>query len=101
MLMIEKNAGEIRCCGPSGCGQLKPATVNYDVPEGMGRPHDRYCIGAKCAAWNYLTENLVVDIETAKTRQLRSGEVIDPFRQFIMRGQSGNGFCGLAGRPEL
>ena len=41
MIIYPKDlAAGIRCCGPVGCGE----------PNGFGH---RYCIGEKCAAWEF------------------------------------------------
>lgn len=47
MLIEEKNADVIRCCGPEGCGKATSIASN-----------DRYCIGTACAGWRWIPQIL-------------------------------------------
>lgn len=69
-MIVEKEAGEIRCCGPRGCGLID---MRYGGLDGI-----RWCIGATCAGWRWATEmNKQGDHQRSTTV----------------------GYCGLAGRP--
>ena len=43
-LVIEREAGERRCCGPHPCGAATLASTDPSV---------RWCVGARCMAWRH------------------------------------------------
>lgn len=47
MWHTEKDAKDMRCCGPEGCGEVPRPSLK----------DGRHCIGARCMAWEWSSEN--------------------------------------------
>lgn len=81
--MTELDAGQKRCCGPEGCGQVN-GVEEYPARAMMAGTvvPVRWCIGFACMAWRWLHPGFDHD---------QIGNPISP--------QPPAGFCGLAGKP--
>lgn len=84
-MIVEKEAREIRCCGPAHCGWID---MRYGGPDGI-----RLCIGAKCAGWRW------VDVPNPEYKPMRTSVYYDGVGPPAHIKSTTVGYCGLAGRP--
>ena len=49
-MIIKNEDASMRCCGPEGCGTLRP-TPEAPAPYTALSPVARYCIRMRCMAW--------------------------------------------------
>lgn len=98
MIYPENKASEFRCCGPEGCGSY-PEPPEFTVPAEAPPPDPtkwtpgpieymhgdpvvitgpRFCIGAKCAAWEWHDAEIECEFKytatESETRQPPSGD---------------------------
>ena len=88
----EEEMREIRCCGPEGCGVIRPVDEHGNVDkkeESKLRPPNqlwqgypavaRFCIASKCAAWRWDRDQQIAEYDPERGRDPKS-----------------RGYCGLA-----
>ena len=56
IMRTEEEAKATRCCGPTGCGALRPAKTVENATRVVPVDFDRFCIGSACMAWRASTE---------------------------------------------
>ena len=100
MIIEETKAGDMRCCGPEGCGSREWTGENAQSA--------RFCIGSRCMAWRWLYDKQSlhaylnkVDVDRAVSEgyKIVGYSHLDAGVAVELERRRETGYCGLSGKP--